>query len=64
MDYARWLDEHQRLINDLRSAVNSHMGDNDSFSFHTITQQLKKKKKTFRNIATKIRPFTIKLRKV
>ncbi|KAE9451060.1 hypothetical protein C3L33_17058, partial [Rhododendron williamsianum] len=29
IDYARWLDEHQRLINDLRSAVNSHMGDND-----------------------------------
>lgn len=25
----RWLDEHQRLINDLRSAVNSHMGDNE-----------------------------------
>ena len=29
MDYARWLDEHQRLINDLRSAVNSLMGDNE-----------------------------------
>ncbi|GAV59176.1 bZIP_1 domain-containing protein/DOG1 domain-containing protein [Cephalotus follicularis] len=29
MDYARWLEEHQRLINDLRSAVNSQMGDND-----------------------------------
>ncbi|XAR65407.1 hypothetical protein NMG60_11009530 [Bertholletia excelsa] len=29
MDYARWLDEHQRLINDLRAAVNSHMSDND-----------------------------------
>ncbi|KAH7839373.1 hypothetical protein Vadar_003335 [Vaccinium darrowii] len=29
IDYARWLDEHQRLINDLRSAVNSHMADND-----------------------------------
>ncbi|KAI8022458.1 hypothetical protein LOK49_LG03G00772 [Camellia lanceoleosa] len=29
MDYARWLDEHQRLINDLRSAVNSHAGDNE-----------------------------------
>ncbi|KAK4410338.1 Transcription factor PERIANTHIA [Sesamum angolense] len=25
IDYARWLDEHQRLINDLRLAVNSHM---------------------------------------
>lgn len=29
MDYARWLDEHQRLINDLRSAVNSQVGDNE-----------------------------------
>ncbi|KAF7136281.1 hypothetical protein RHSIM_Rhsim08G0005800 [Rhododendron simsii] len=29
IDYACWLDEHQRLINDLRSAVNSHIGDND-----------------------------------
>ncbi|XP_031249631.1 transcription factor HBP-1b(c38)-like isoform X2 [Pistacia vera] len=29
LDYARWLDEHQRLNNDLRSAVNSHMGDNE-----------------------------------
>ncbi|PON87068.1 Basic-leucine zipper transcription factor [Trema orientale] len=29
LDYARWLDEHQRLINDLRSAVNSHTGDNE-----------------------------------
>uniref|UniRef100_M1AZL0 Transcription factor HBP-1b(C1) n=1 Tax=Solanum tuberosum TaxID=4113 RepID=M1AZL0_SOLTU len=29
MDYARWLDEHQRLISDLRSAVNSHRGDNE-----------------------------------
>ncbi|KAF5958015.1 hypothetical protein HYC85_005240 [Camellia sinensis] len=29
MDYAHWLDEHQRLINDLRSAVNSHTGDNE-----------------------------------
>ena len=29
MDYARWLDEHQMLINDLRSAVNSQMGDNE-----------------------------------
>lgn len=27
MDYARWLDEHQRLVNDLRSMVNSHLGD-------------------------------------
>ncbi|XP_012082055.1 transcription factor TGA2.3 isoform X2 [Jatropha curcas] len=29
MEYARWLDEHHRLINDLRSAVNSHMADNE-----------------------------------
>ncbi|CAI9096256.1 OLC1v1032355C1 [Oldenlandia corymbosa var. corymbosa] len=29
VDYARWLDEHQRLINDLRSALNSQVGDND-----------------------------------
>ncbi|KAK2971553.1 hypothetical protein RJ640_017922, partial [Escallonia rubra] len=29
MDYARWLDEQERLISDLRSAVNSHMGDNE-----------------------------------
>ncbi|CAN4121888.1 unnamed protein product [Withania somnifera] len=29
MDYARWLDEHQRLISDLRSAVNSHRSDNE-----------------------------------
>lgn len=29
MEYARWLDEHQRLINDLRTAVNSQLGDNE-----------------------------------
>ncbi|GER28505.1 bZIP transcription factor family protein [Striga asiatica] len=29
MDYARWLDEHNRLMNDLRSAVSSHVGDNE-----------------------------------
>lgn len=29
MDYARWLDEHQRQINDLRSAINSQVGDNE-----------------------------------
>ncbi|CAK9176231.1 unnamed protein product [Ilex paraguariensis] len=29
MDYAHWLDEHQRLINDLRSAVTSQVGDNE-----------------------------------
>lgn len=27
--YARWLDEHQRLINDTRSAINSHVGDEE-----------------------------------
>ncbi|KAG9158702.1 hypothetical protein Leryth_023485 [Lithospermum erythrorhizon] len=29
MEYARWLEEHQRLINELRTAVNSHLGDNE-----------------------------------
>ncbi|CAM8951445.1 unnamed protein product [Rhodiola kirilowii] len=29
MEYSRWLDEHQRLINDLRSAVNSQVGDSE-----------------------------------
>ncbi|XWS69793.1 hypothetical protein CRYUN_Cryun04dG0209200 [Craigia yunnanensis] len=29
MEYAHWLDDYQRLINDLRLAVNSHMGDNE-----------------------------------
>ncbi|KAJ1385285.1 hypothetical protein SESBI_41801 [Sesbania bispinosa] len=29
MDYAHWVDEHQRLLNDLRSALNSQMGDNE-----------------------------------
>nr|KYP69115.1 TGACG-sequence-specific DNA-binding protein TGA-2.1 [Cajanus cajan] len=29
MDYSRWVDEHQRLINDIRSAINSQMGDNE-----------------------------------
>ncbi|XP_061375060.1 transcription factor TGA2.2-like [Gastrolobium bilobum] len=29
MDYARWVDEHQRLLNELRSALNSQMGDNE-----------------------------------
>ncbi|ERM94038.1 hypothetical protein AMTRI_Chr04g250580 [Amborella trichopoda] len=29
MEYARWLDEHQRQINDLRSAMNSHVGENE-----------------------------------
>ncbi|KAJ9548833.1 hypothetical protein OSB04_021376 [Centaurea solstitialis] len=29
MDYSRWLDDHQRLINDVRSAVNTHVGDNE-----------------------------------
>lgn len=29
IDYARWLDEHQRLINNLRTAVNSHVTDSE-----------------------------------
>ncbi|KAG9155295.1 hypothetical protein Leryth_021326 [Lithospermum erythrorhizon] len=29
MEYARWLEEHQRLINELRTAVNSHLCDNE-----------------------------------
>ncbi|KAG4110830.1 hypothetical protein ERO13_D13G070900v2 [Gossypium hirsutum] len=29
MDYAHWLNEHQRLINDLRSGLNSHLGDSE-----------------------------------
>lgn len=29
IDYARWLDEHHRLINELRAAVNSHVGDGE-----------------------------------
>ncbi|XP_009336601.2 transcription factor TGA2.3 isoform X1 [Pyrus x bretschneideri] len=29
LEYARWLEEHQRLIHEMRSAVNSHMGDNE-----------------------------------
>ncbi|OWM75795.1 hypothetical protein CDL15_Pgr009439 [Punica granatum] len=29
MEYARWLDEHQRLISDLRSAVNTQKSDNE-----------------------------------
>nr|XP_010932613.1 transcription factor TGA2 isoform X2 [Elaeis guineensis] len=29
MEYARWLDEHQRLINDLRSALNARVVDNE-----------------------------------
>ncbi|XP_028768701.1 transcription factor TGA2.3-like [Neltuma alba] len=28
-DYEHWLDEHQRVINNLRTAFNSQMGDND-----------------------------------
>lgn len=27
VEYARWLDEHNRRINELRAAVNSHAGD-------------------------------------
>ncbi|VVA94506.1 unnamed protein product [Arabis nemorensis] len=29
LEYARWMDEHQRLINDLRAGVNSQLGDNE-----------------------------------
>ncbi|MCH87635.1 transcription factor PERIANTHIA-like, partial [Trifolium medium] len=29
MDYVRWVDEHQRLINDIRLAINSQIGDNE-----------------------------------
>lgn len=29
MEYAHWVDEHQRMLNDLRSALNSQMGDNE-----------------------------------
>ncbi|CAI8605140.1 unnamed protein product [Vicia faba] len=29
MDYARWVDEHQRLIDGIRSAINSQMGDSE-----------------------------------
>ncbi|KAL5202074.1 hypothetical protein ABZP36_013026 [Zizania latifolia] len=29
MEYARWLDEHSKLINELRAAVHTHAGDND-----------------------------------
>ncbi|KAE9605677.1 putative transcription factor bZIP family [Lupinus albus] len=29
MEYARWVEEHQRLLNDLKSAINSQIGDSD-----------------------------------
>ncbi|XXG50683.1 hypothetical protein AAC387_Pa02g4637 [Persea americana] len=29
IEYARWLEEHNRQINELRGAVNSHAGDNE-----------------------------------
>ncbi|KAI3844242.1 hypothetical protein MKX03_032313 [Papaver bracteatum] len=29
IEYARWLEEHNRQINELRAAVNSHAGDNE-----------------------------------
>ncbi|ERM98134.1 transcription factor TGA2.3 [Amborella trichopoda] len=29
MEYSRWLEEHNRQINELRAAVNSHAGDNE-----------------------------------
>ncbi|KAM7259846.1 hypothetical protein ACFE04_015587 [Oxalis oulophora] len=33
IEYSRWLEDHNRLINELRSAVNSHAGDAE---LHTI----------------------------
>ena len=29
VEYSRWLEEHNRLINELRAAVNSHAGDTE-----------------------------------
>lgn len=29
MEYARWIEEHNRQLSELRTAVNSHAGDND-----------------------------------
>lgn len=29
MEYARWLEEHNRQVNELRTAVNSHAGDTE-----------------------------------
>ncbi|XP_043717279.1 transcription factor TGA2.2-like [Telopea speciosissima] len=29
MEYARWLDEHQQHVNELRAAINSFVGDNE-----------------------------------
>ena len=29
MEYARWLEEHNKHINELRASVNAHAGDND-----------------------------------
>ncbi|XP_020204892.1 transcription factor TGA2.2 [Cajanus cajan] len=29
IDYAHWVDEHQRMLNDLRTAVNSQISDNE-----------------------------------
>ncbi|KAF8053347.1 hypothetical protein N665_1427s0011 [Sinapis alba] len=29
LEYARWMEEHQRLINDLRAGVHSQLGDNE-----------------------------------
>lgn len=29
MEYARWLEEHNKLTNELRDAVNTHAGDDD-----------------------------------
>lgn len=29
MEYGHWVDEHERMLNELRSALNSEMGDNE-----------------------------------
>jgi transcription factor TGA len=29
MEYARWLEEHNKHINELRAAINAHSGDDD-----------------------------------
>jgi transcription factor TGA len=29
MEYARWLEEHNKHINELRAAINAHAGDDD-----------------------------------
>ena len=29
VEYARWLEDHNKMVNELRAAVNSHANDND-----------------------------------